>query len=51
MSITYKARKMVCKFPGKEKSGFFAGKVSAGTIRTNDLCAIVKNGKKNIIFK
>lgn len=38
MSILYKPRKMVCAIPGQEKTGYFAAKVSSGTIDTNGLC-------------
>lgn len=38
MSIIYKPRKMVSVIPGKEKTGFFAGKVLGSTIETNELC-------------
>lgn len=38
MSILYKARKMVCTTPGKEKTGYFAAKVAGGTIDLNQLC-------------
>lgn len=38
MSILYKARKMVCTIPGKEKTGYFAAKVAGGTIDLNQLC-------------
>ncbi|MDH6359167.1 HU family DNA-binding protein [Parabacteroides sp. PF5-9] len=36
--IIYKPRKMVCRIPGKEKTGFFAAKTAGTTIDTNDLC-------------
>ena len=38
MSIIYKARKMVCAIPGKEKTGYFAAKVSGSTIDLDGLC-------------
>lgn len=39
MSILYKPRKMVCTIPGKEKTGYFAAKVSSGTTDFNQLCS------------
>jgi predicted histone-like DNA-binding protein len=38
MSIIYKPRQAVSTVPGKERTGYFAGKVSGQTIDTNDLC-------------
>ncbi|MDF9829574.1 HU family DNA-binding protein [Parabacteroides sp. PF5-6] len=38
MSIIYKPRKMVSVIPGKEKTGYFAGKVPSGMITTHTLC-------------
>lgn len=38
MSIIYKPRQMVSRIPGKEKKGYFAGKVSGGTIDITSLC-------------
>lgn len=43
MSITYKPRKMICRIPGKEKNGYFAGKVAERTIQTNDFCHLVSD--------
>lgn len=44
MSIMlYKPRKMVCVIPGKEKNGFFAAKVSSGTVELNSLCKHVSD--------
>ena len=34
---------MVCRIPGKEKTGYFAGKVSGVSINTDDLCKRISN--------
>lgn len=38
MSIIYKPRKHICSVPGKEKIGYFAGKVLGSTVETDNLC-------------
>ena len=38
MSIIYKPRKHVSTVPGKEKTGYFAGKVLGRTLETDKLC-------------
>lgn len=43
MSIIYKPRQMVSSIPGKEKTGYFAGKVSGGTIETDKLCSKISD--------
>jgi len=43
MSIIYKPRKMVSTVPGKEKTGYFAGKVSGGTVNTEELCYCISD--------
>ncbi len=43
MSITYKPRKMICRIPGQEKEGYFAGKVSNETIPINEFCKLVSD--------
>lgn len=43
MSITYKARKMVSRIPGNEKTGYFAGKVHHSTMDTRSLCDYISD--------
>lgn len=43
MSIIYKPRKMVSKIPGKERTGFFAGKVHHSTMTTQALCESISD--------
>lgn len=38
MSIIYKPRKHICTVPGKEKTGYIAGKTMGSTIDTDNLC-------------
>ena len=41
MSISYKSRRMVSNYPGKEKVGFMATKANGKTIHTDELCRAI----------